>query len=130
MLAVALGLAAFGAFCGAVFVDPLDAAACSLLVVLVAAGGLLVSGAALQRVPALLIEVALTASPLVAMASSAHIDVARMAVPYQMSALARLQVEYPAWYAASASYLTFAALCFVGMGWKARSWSIHDGSLR
>ena len=128
LFAVALALAAFGAFCGATFADPLDAAACSLTTVLVAAGGLLVAGVAVADVPRPLIEAALTASPLVAMASAAHIDVMRMGVPYQLSPLAHLQVDYPAWYAACGWYLAVAALCFLGMRWKVRTWQATTAS--
>jgi hypothetical protein len=122
IFAVAFALAAFGAFCGAVFDDPLDASACSVTIVLAAAGGLLVAGASLSDVPASLVDVAVTASPLVAMASAAHIDIARMSVPYQMSPLAHIQVEYPAWHAACAWYFSFAGLCFVGLKLQCRSW--------
>lgn len=124
MFAVAFALAAFGALCGALLRDPLDAAACSLIIVLIAAGGLLVTGVSMSDVPSSLIDVAVTASPLVAMAASSHIDIARMAVPYQMSPLAHLQVDYPTWYAACAWYLGFAALCVTGMRWKVRSWQV------
>jgi hypothetical protein len=119
---VGFALAAFGAFCGTLFADALDAAACSVALVLFAAGGLLVAGASVSDWPIPLLDAAITASPLVAMTSAAHVDIARMAVPYQMSPLARLQVEYPTWYAASAWYLLFACLCLGGAQWKARSW--------
>ena len=128
LFAVALALAAFGAFCGVAFADPLDAAACSLTVVLIATGGLLVAGVAVADAPRPVIDVALTASPLVAMASAAHIDVMRMGVPYQISPLAHLQLEYPAWYAACGWYLGVAALCFVGLKWKIRSWQTTTAS--
>ena len=123
--AVALALAAFGALCGAAFRDPLDAAACSLTIVLVATGGLLVAGASVADAPRGLIDVALAASPLVAITAAAHIDVIRMGVPYQISPLAHIQVDYPTWTAACACYMTIAACCFVALGW-ARS----DVSLR
>jgi hypothetical protein len=128
LFTVALALAAFGALCAATFADPLDAAACSLTTVLVATGGLLVAGVAVADVPRPVIEAALTASPLVAMASAAHIDVMRMGVPYQMSPLAHLQVDYPAWYAACGWYLAFATLCFLGMRWKVRTWRATTAS--
>jgi hypothetical protein len=130
MFAVALALAGFGALCGTTFRDSLDAAGCSLSVVLVAAGGLLVAGALLADVPRALIEVALAASPFVTMASSAHIDVMRMGVPYQMSPLAHIQVQYPAWYLASAWYLALAGLCFVGVTLQARSWQLMSVRLK
>jgi hypothetical protein len=122
VFAVGLALSAFGALCGATFNDSLDAAGCSLTIVLVAAGWLLVAGASLVNAPRALLELALTASPFVTMASAAHIDVMRMAVPYQMSPLAHLQVQYASWSMACGWYLAFAGLCFVGVNWKARSW--------
>jgi len=121
VFAVALALAGFGAVCGSTFRDTLDAAGFSLSVVLVAAGGLLVAGASLGNAPHALMDVALAASPFVTMASAAHIDVMRMAVPYQMSPLAHLQVQYPAWYLACAWYLALAGLCFVSVSMQARS---------
>ena len=45
MFAVTFALAAFGALCGALVHDALDAAALSLLIVLIAGGGVLVAGA-------------------------------------------------------------------------------------
>ena len=120
LAAVALALVAFGAWCGALFRDPLDAAACSLTIVLVAAGGLFVAGASVADVPRQLLDVALTASPLVAVASAAHIDIVRMGVPYQISPLAHLEVDYPSWYAASAWYLAIAGACFAAFAWTTR----------
>jgi hypothetical protein len=130
MFAVALGLAGFGAVCGATFGDSLDAAGCSLSVVLVAAGVLLVAGTALANVPRALLDVPLAVSPFIVMASAAHIDVLRTAVPYQMSPLAHLQVHYPAWYLASAWYLAFAGFCFVGVQVRARTWQLTSVRLK
>ena len=118
LAAVALALAVFGAFCGASFADPLDAAACSLGLVLLTAAGVLVAGASLERVPPAFIDLALTASPLVAMTSAARIDILRMDTLYQISPLAHLQVEYPAWYTAAGWYLLFAFSSYLGLVWK------------
>jgi hypothetical protein len=130
VFAVTLALAGFGAACGVLFRDSLDAAGCSVSVVLVAAGGLLVAGASLANAPRALVDVALTASPFVTMASAAHIDVMRMGVPYQMSPLAHVQVQYPAWYLASAWYLAIAGLCFAGVSWQARLWQLMSVRLK
>jgi hypothetical protein len=124
--AVALALAAFGAWCGALFRDPLDAAACSSIIVLVAAGGLFVAGASVADAPPGLLDAALTASPLVAVASAAHIDIVRMGVPYQISPLAHLQVNYPTWYAASGWYLAIAGACLAGFAATARAPELVD----
>jgi hypothetical protein len=125
LAAVSFALCAFGALCGGTFRDPLDAVACSLLVVFFATAGLLVAGAAVADAPRQLIDLALTASPLVAIASAAHIDIVRMGVPYQISPLAHLQIDYPTWYAASASYVAVAGLCFVGLTWRFR-WPVRS----
>ena len=122
MFAVALALGAFGALCGTLLTDTLDAAACSVTVVLIAAGGVLVAGTALNGVPPSVIDVAVTASPLLAITSAAHIDLARMAVPYQMSPLAHLQVQYPSWYVASALYMGVAGICVLTICMTARPW--------
>jgi hypothetical protein len=124
LAAVSFALGAFGALCGGTFRDPLDAVACSLLVVFFATAGLLVAGASVADAPRQFIDLALTASPLVAIASAAHIDIVRMGVPYQISPLAHLQIDYPSWYAASASYLAVAGLCFVVLTWRFRVWPI------
>jgi hypothetical protein len=126
LAAVSFALCAFGALCGGTFRDPLDAVACSLLIVFFATAGLLVAGAAVADAPRQLIDVALTASPLVAIASAAHIDIVRMGVPYQISPLAHLQIDYPTWYAASAWYLAVAGLCFVGLTWRSRAWPVRS----
>jgi hypothetical protein len=128
LAAVGLALSGFGAFCGVTFRDPLDAAAISLSVVLLATGGLLVAGASVADAPRELITLALTASPLMVLTSAAHIDLARMGVPYQISPLAHMQVDYPAWYAACAWYLLVAAVCFVGFTWKFRTWRVAPAS--
>ena len=117
LAAVALALAVFGAFCGAAFADPLDGAACSLGLVLLASAGVLVAGASLELVPPRFIDLALTASPLVAMTSAARIDILRMDVLYQISPLAHVQVDYPTWYAASGWFLVVAFSCFLGLVW-------------
>lgn len=118
MAAVAFALAVFGAFCGASFADPLDGAACSLSLVLLAAAGVLVGGASLEFVPPPFIDLALTASPMVAMTSAARIDILRMDALYQISPLAHLQVDYPAWHTASGWYLVFAFSSYLGLVWK------------
>jgi hypothetical protein len=121
MFAVALALAAFGALCGTTFTDSLDAAGFSLAVVIVLAAALLVAGSSLVNAPRALIDLALAANPLITMASAAHIDVMRMDLPYQMSPLAHIQVQYLSWQAACASYLSVAGLCFLGLHWRGRS---------
>jgi hypothetical protein len=118
MAAVAAALAAFGAFCGARFSDPLDAAACSLALVLLAAVGLLVAGAWVALAPGWIVRAGLFASPLVAIASAAGIDLVRMDTLYRISPLAHLHIEYPTWYAACAWHLLLTFVSFLALRWK------------
>jgi hypothetical protein len=120
LFAVTLALAAGGAVCAAIFRHPLDAAAVALVSSLVAAGGLLAAGATMADVPRPVIAIGLTASPLFAVASAAHIDIVRMDVPYQISPLAHMQMAYPEWASTSAWYLAGAALAFVGFAWRSQ----------
>ncbi len=122
MLSVGLALAAWGALSGTLFRDPLDAAACSALVSLTAAGGLLVAGAPVAELPRSMLAWGLTASPLVVIASASHIDIVRTDLLYQISPLAHIQFDYPTWSRACAWYLAFALLCFAGMTFKPRTW--------
>ena len=121
LIAVALALAAWGAFCGGCFRDPLDAAAVGLIVVLMAAVGLLVAGASVADMPRQLVALALAASPLVVIAAAANIDIVRMDLLYQISPLAHTQVDYAAWYVASGWYLGLGFLCFLGLTLKFRT---------
>jgi hypothetical protein len=119
MAAVALALAATGAAFAAVMDEPLDAAACSLLLAVVSAGAVLTAGTWTATAPAALIRVAIAGNPFIAVASAAHIDVARLDLFYRISPLAHLGVEYPAWYATCGWYSLVAVGCFVVM--KVRS---------
>jgi hypothetical protein len=121
LIAVGLALAAWGALCGAVCRDALDAAAVSLLTAMIAAGGLLVAGAVVADLPRSMTAIGLTANPLVVLASAARIDIVRMDVLYQISPLAHVQIDYPAWNVASAWYVAFALLCFAGLTMKLRT---------
>ena len=121
LAAVALALGAWGALCGAWFRDQLDAAAVSFVVPLIAAVGLLVGGASVADFPRPVVAVALAASPIVAVASAAHVDIVRMDLLYQISPLAHMQMDYPQWYSASGGYLAIAAVCFTGFTRKFRT---------
>ena len=121
VLSVTVALAAWGALCAAWLHDPLDAAAVSVIVALGAAGGLLVGGAAVADLPPAVLAVGLTANPLVAVASAAHIDIMRMDLLYQISPLAHMQFEYPTWERACAWYLAVAFACCLGVTWKSRT---------
>jgi hypothetical protein len=122
LAAVVFGLATFGAYCAAVWQDALDAAAFSLVVALVAAGGLLVAGASVADAPPLALQTALLASPFVAAATAAQIDVIRLDTFYQISPLAHMRVDYPSWQAACGCYLAVGSVFFVGVRRRARNW--------
>ena len=120
--AVAFALAALGAYCGAVWRDALDAAAVSLLVALVAAGALLVAGASIADAPQSIVQAGLLASPFVAAATAAQIDVVRLETFYQISPLAHMRVDYPSWQAACGCYLAVGCVFFVGVTRRVRNW--------
>jgi hypothetical protein len=114
--AVAMALAAFGAFCATTFSDPLDAAACSLASVLIVAAGVLVAGTWVGLAPAWLVRTAVFVSPLVAMTAASGIDLVRIDLLYQISPLAHLRIDYPTWYVACGWY-TFLTLGFLSLCW-------------
>lgn len=113
--AASLALAALGAVCASTFSDPLDAAACSVGVALLTATGVLVVGPAVAEAPTGAINAALVASPIVATASAANIDILRTDVLYRLSPLAHIRFDYPAWHSAFACYVVFALACFLAM---------------
>ena len=121
LFAVTLGLTAWGALCGLWFRDALDAAAVALLVVVIAAGGLLLGGAGVAELPSRALTAGLLASPLVVLASAASIDIVRVGALYQISPLAHMQMNYPAWQLACGSYLGLALLCWGSVTWKVRT---------
>jgi hypothetical protein len=122
LFAVGFALTGLGALSAVLFPDQLDAMAFSVLLVIVLTGALLVTGTVFADMPRGVINAAVVSSPLLTIASAAHIDVARMTVPYQMSPLAHVQVHYLAWYSASALYSVFGLLCFVIVSRTSRSW--------
>ncbi len=110
-----LALAGVGAWCGLGFRHPLDAVGCSLGVSLVATGAILAGGPALADAPQPLVAAGLLASPLVTTAAAAGLDVFRTDVLYQVSPLAHVRLDYPAWQAAAGLYLLVALACFAGV---------------
>lgn len=119
--AAALALAALGAFCASAFRDTLDAAACSLAVALSISWGALVAGPPVGDLPLSVLNAALLASPIVATASAANIDIFRSGTLYQLSPVAHGRFDYPMWYFASAWYLVIAVACFAGLARNTRS---------
>lgn len=110
--AAALALASMGALCRQQLRDPLDAVACSTLLSGVVAFGVLLAGPLIQDLPYGLTNVALVASPVVATAASAQIDILRSETFYQISSIAHRRFDYPAWEVATGSYLIATVLCF------------------
>jgi hypothetical protein len=100
-----LALAGLGAWLGTRFREPLDAAAVSLTIALAAAYGVLVAGAAVGELPAPVLKAALLASPVMTVATAAHVDLVRSDIWYQISPLAHVRLEYPAWTTVCGSYL-------------------------
>jgi hypothetical protein len=117
LASVTLALAALGALLGSLFRDPLDAAACGLVIAVTAGYGLLVAGAPVAAASPALLRAALLASPVMSIASAAHVDLVRSDIWYQISPLAHVQVIYPTWSAVCASYLLAGCLGFLGMVW-------------
>ena len=91
----AFALAALGAWCGAAFRDPLDAAGCSIAAAAAIAGSVFVFGPLLENVPAPAIGAALLVNPIVVTATTAHIDIFRSGALYRLSPIAHLGVNYP-----------------------------------
>ena len=108
----ALTVSSIGAAAGVYFDHPLDATACALAVSLAAGCGVLVTGPLVDAAPSAIVNSALVASPIVATASAADIDVLRGELLYRFSPIAHSQFAYPAWPVACGTYAVVAAACF------------------
>jgi hypothetical protein len=108
----ALTVSSMGAAAGLYFDHPLDATACALAVSLTAGCGVLVTGPLVDAAPLAIVNSALLASPIVATASAADIDVLRGDLLYRFSPIAHSQFAYPAWQLACGTYAVVAAACF------------------
>jgi hypothetical protein len=115
LAAATLALAALGALLGTLLRDALDAAAIALVIAMTAAYGVLVAGAPVGELPAPVLTAALLASPVMAVASAAHVDLVRSDIWYQISPLAHVQVDYPTWGAVCGSYLLAGCTAFLAM---------------
>ncbi len=111
--AAATALSAVGAAAGRLMRHPLDAAMCALVLSLAAGMGVLVAGPLVDGAPESVINGALLASPVVATASAADIDLLRGEPLYRFSPIAHSQFAYPDWPIACVIYAAVAALCFV-----------------
>jgi hypothetical protein len=112
-----VALAALGALLGTLFSDPLDAAGIALTVALAAAYGVLVAGASVAELSPAMLTAALLVSPVMTVATAAHVDLVRSDIWYQISPLAHIRLEYPAWCAACGSYLVAGCAGFFATTW-------------
>lgn len=112
-----LALAGLGAWLGSVLRDPLDAAAIAVTVALTAAYGVLVAGAAVGEMSPPMLKAALLASPVMSVATAAHVDLVRTDIWYQISPLAHVHLEYPAWTTVCGSYLAAGGAAFFATMW-------------
>jgi len=108
----ALAMSTVGAAAGEWLEHPLDAAACALMVCLVAGMGPLAAGPLLDGASTAVVNAALSASPVVAVASAADIDLFRGEPLYRFSPIAHSQFDYPAWPTACLWYVAVAVACF------------------
>jgi hypothetical protein len=114
-----LALAALGAWVGSTFSDPLDAAAFSTGIALVAALGLFAAGPLVADLPTVIVNAALSANPLVTTAAAANVDLLRTDLLYRTSPLAHRRFEYPAWYSA---FIWYGPLLVISVAGTARAW--------
>jgi hypothetical protein len=112
-----VALAALGAWLGSVLGDPLDAAGIALAIAVTAAYGVLVAGAPVGELPPPMLKAALLASPVMSVATAAHVDLVRSDIWYQVSPLAHVHLEYPAWTTVCGSYLAAGGVGFVAAMW-------------
>ena len=111
---IGLALAALGGWFGSTLRDPLDAAAFSSSMALVAAVGLFATGPLAADLPTWIVNAALSASPIVSVASAADVDLLRTDLLYRLSPLAHRQFEYPTWYSPMLCYGTLLLVSVVG----------------
>jgi hypothetical protein len=112
MAVAALAMASVGAAAGEWLEHPLDAAACACVLCLAAGLGVLVAGPLVDGASAPAVSAGLFASPVVAVASAADIDLFRGEPLYRFSPIAHGQFEYPAWPTACVCYAAVAVACF------------------
>jgi hypothetical protein len=109
-----LAFAAVGVFFSATLRDPLDAGLASLAVTLTLGIGILVAGPSVSDLPRGIVNAALAASPLVASAAAANIDLLRLDVLYHVSPIAHFQFAYPSWSTAAGLYVAAGMLLLGG----------------
>ena len=107
--AAALALAMVGVLASATFRDVLDGAGVSMSVGAIAGLGILLIGPPAADIPTPALNAVLLASPIVATAAAANIDLLRTPTLYRLSPIAHTRFDYPEWYVATAAYLLTAA---------------------
>lgn len=112
--AIGLAFAALGGWFGSVRRDPLDAAALSVGVALLAAFGIFAAGPLAADLPTPVVNAALAASPIVSAASAADVDLLRTDLLYRISPLAHGHFDYPTWFAPLAVYGTLLLISLAG----------------
>lgn len=120
LAAAALALGSAGAFCASLFRHPLDAAACGVAAALVAGFAAIAAGPLAGDLPLPVLNLALTASPVVAAASAASIDMFRGELLYHLSPIAHRSFDYPAWHASAGLYAACAALLLAARAARVR----------
>jgi len=108
----ALALVAIGAAFAALLHDVLDAAACAVAFGIVVTFGVLAAGPPVGSLPTPVVNAALLASPMVATASAANVDILRGDLLYRLSPIAHRRFEYPNGFSASALFGGVAAAGF------------------
>jgi len=111
---IGFALAALGTWFGSFWRDPLDAAACSVGLALLATIGIFAIGPVAAILPTPLVNAALMASPIVSAASAADIDLLRTDLLYRLSPLAHGRFDYPAWFAPLLAYGTLLLISLAG----------------
>jgi len=114
----ALAAGAIGALCGRLFADVLDAAAAGAAIVLCLTFALLLAGDVVGDLPVVVLDNALVASPLVAVASAANIDLLRDDTWYRLSPISHRFFNYPDWPKAVGAYGLVSLACFAGLAWQ------------
>jgi hypothetical protein len=117
LASVTVALAALGAWLGSLLRDPLDAAAIAVTVALTAAYGVLVAGAPIGELSAPILNAAVLASPVITVATAAQVDLVRSDIWYQISPLAHVRLEYPAWGTMCGAYLAAGGAGFFATMW-------------
>jgi hypothetical protein len=112
-----IALAALGALLGTLFRHPLDAAGVAITIAFTASYGVLAAGAPVGGLPPAVLNAALLASPVMTVATAAHVDLVRSDIWYQISPLAHVRLEYPAWGTVCVSYLLAGCVGFVAAMW-------------